>query len=304
MSEEKSKIPNFYILGASKAGSTSLNYYLDQHPNIYMGSDKEPEFFQNDQDYSKGLDWYHNTYFRNADFNYPVGEASASYLYYSKVAERLSSLPVANQRFIVIMRNPIERAYSQYWHQVRRGETRSFQAAIDAELAEISLNKEVIFEFPPKSYYLGRSLYGAHIKNYLSYFKKEQFLFLFLEELKLNPESVFDKICSFLGVQEYHGFSTKKVYNSGATSPILVQMNRLKKSSIGRVIRRWDAGFTSSLKRTVLNNSALFSNREKYPEMNSDLKSKLEEFFSEDVQLLSTLLPDDGFSPNWLSQEK
>ena len=217
------KLPNFFIIGASKAGSTSLNYYLDQHPDIFMGTNKEPEFFQRDEDYQKGLEWFVHEYFDHAEEGKPIGEASASYLYYTKVAERLRELPKENQRFIVTLRNPVDRAYSQYWHQVRNTEYRDFQTAISDEMKAYDESPELIYNFPPESYYLGRSLYGAHLNNYFSLFPRESFLIIFLEELIENPQSVFSKVCAFLNV-EYKEISTEKIHNSGATNQNLVKV--------------------------------------------------------------------------------
>ena len=73
------------------------------------------------ENYHKGLEWYWTENFSDVNNELVVGESSAAYLYYSKVAQRLSELPKMNQRFIVTLRNPVERAFSQYWHQVRFG---------------------------------------------------------------------------------------------------------------------------------------------------------------------------------------
>lgn len=292
-------LPNFFVLGASKAGSTSLNFYLDQHPEIYMGADKEPEFFQNDEDYKKGLNWYVKTYFSKADFNCPVGEASASYLYYSKVANRLSKLPQENQRFIVLLRDPVDRAYSQYWHQVRRGETRTFKHAIDDEFNLLGYSINSIFNYPPESYYLGRSMYYEHLANYMKHFRREQFLLVFLDELKSSPQKVFDKICDFLSVPRYKAISTDKIHNSGATSSLRLQVNRLKNSRIYGLFKTLNIKTPRSVSWVITKG---FGKTDKYPKLSDELRKKLIDFFRSDITKLESLFDSDEYIPDWFKE--
>lgn len=297
------KLPNFFIIGASKAGSTSLHHYLNQHPQISMASDKEPGFFQKDDDYKKGLEWYSRTYFSGAK-NTAIGESTASYLYYTRVAERLHELPDENQRFIISLRDPIERAYSQYWHQVRIGEYRSFKDAIREEIKLIESNEDILFDFPPKTHYLGRSLYSKHLNNYLRYFDRTQFKIIFLEHLKADPQKAINQITDFLEIDRYENISTSMVHNYGVTNVNLIKLNAFKNSSFYRKYLR--KLLPPDLRRVLYSSQKVILNKAKigktkYPPIDKDSKIYLKEFFSEDVKNLKLFFQQNEDRPNWIN---
>ena len=132
-------LPNFFILGSAKCGTTALYEVLKHHPEIYFPLVKEPQFFCNDDLYAKGLNFYSKTYFCKSHGYKAVGEATPHYMYYKKVAERIAKdIPGENQRFILILRDPVKRAYSLYWNMVKEGyENLSFSDAIEAEKERI-----------------------------------------------------------------------------------------------------------------------------------------------------------------------
>jgi len=111
VSKSEEQAPNLFILGAAKSGTTSLYHYLSKHPDVYFPRNKEPQFYCNEDHFSRGQDYYLRTFFSGAE-KYPVrGDATPHYLYYEKVADRLKALPNANQlRFVVILREPVARA--------------------------------------------------------------------------------------------------------------------------------------------------------------------------------------------------
>ncbi len=129
-------LPNFLIIGAAKAGTTSLYDLLKQHPQIYLSFVKEPMFFSHDDNYRRGPEWYARAFFSGAQGCLERGEASPHYLYWSeKVAPRIKmvygQMPV---KYIVILRDPVERAYSWYWNMVKEGmEDLPFETAVDLE---------------------------------------------------------------------------------------------------------------------------------------------------------------------------
>ena len=126
------KLPNLFILGAAKAGTTSLYHYLKQHPQIYLSSIKEPHFFDDDENFAKGLNNYVKQYFRNSEM-YPItGEATPYIQNGIKVASRINQAYSNNPpKFVIILRDPVKRAWSHYMHRVRTGlETNSFEDAL------------------------------------------------------------------------------------------------------------------------------------------------------------------------------
>jgi hypothetical protein len=116
------RLPSFMVLGAGKAGTTSLYYYLAQHPEVFMCSPKEPPFFQTE--YELGAEYYWRTHFRGYRGQRHAGEAAHHNLHLPYVTERIAAT-VPDASFIVLCRNPIERALSAYWHNVTRGVERS-----------------------------------------------------------------------------------------------------------------------------------------------------------------------------------
>jgi len=144
------KLPNFLIVGAPKSGTTSLYYYLKEHPEIYMSKLKEPHFFSKEcknlpfrgpKDESLGSTKYMNltwedyqNLFKGAITYKAVGEASADYLYYFKCSIKNIKKYLGNPKIIIILRNPIERAFSAYLHMLRDGrEYLSFREALHME---------------------------------------------------------------------------------------------------------------------------------------------------------------------------
>ncbi len=124
-------LPTFLIAGAQKCGTTSLAGAVRQHPEVHLSRRKEIHFF--DRHFERGLDWY-GSQFTPKPHHTQVGEATPAYMYDAAARERLSeTLPDA--RIVIILRNPVDRAYSHYWHKRRLGDEPlpTFEEAIAAE---------------------------------------------------------------------------------------------------------------------------------------------------------------------------
>lgn len=187
-----------YIIGAQKAATTSLAYLLDQHPRIAMSSIKEPHFYSTAWD--QGREWYESLF--PADFDGVRLDASTSYAMVHcdaqqvpiqdqpdglvKVVERLQSA-TPDARFVYIVRDPVERVYSAYWHNVRAGrETRPFlETVVD------------------NHHYLTPSRYGTQISRYLDLFAKEQFLFLVFEDITKDMVTAASRCAEHFGVSPF-----------------------------------------------------------------------------------------------------
>lgn len=178
------RLPEFIIIGAQKSGTTTLHKYLCLHPDIYMCPIKEPHFFSYSKVRSRGISWYKQL-FRGAKSNQICGEASSTYSQwpnYGDVVSRIAQV-VPEAKLIYIMRNPVDRAYSAYSHQMRAGVTMTFEEALEH-----------------KSEYVDLGHYMIQIKQYLKLFKPEAFKFLLLDDLQNNPNKVLQEIQDFLGV--------------------------------------------------------------------------------------------------------
>jgi len=208
-------MPDFIIIGAQKGGTTSLYRYLTEHPCIAPIYIKEPHFF--DIYFYKGLHWY-RAHFPTAVEKYYAqrfqqhdlitGEASPYYLFHPQAARRIAkTLP--RTRLIVLLRNPIDRAYSQYQHQTRQNgvEPLTFEEALDCEEkrlageAEKLLKDEKYFSFNHRHYsYLARSKYIEQLPAWMNLFPREQFLILRSEDIFTDPVSIVRQTLEFLNL--------------------------------------------------------------------------------------------------------
>ncbi|MFO0792859.1 MAG: sulfotransferase [Candidatus Brocadiaceae bacterium] len=206
-------LPNFLGLGAQKAGTTSLFEYLRSHSDIYLPPNKETAFFYHDYLYEKGLSYYSDHYFGGWKGQKAVGEISPHYLYHPFCCERIRK-HLNNLNFIIMLRNPIDRAYSNYLMEVRRGrENLSFKEAIEKEPERI---KKGLFEKDTYSY-VQRGFYYEQIKMYMDRFDDSRFLFLLSEDLKNNRETTMKQVYRFLGVdKEINASFLEKEYHTAS----------------------------------------------------------------------------------------
>jgi len=210
-------LPDFLIIGAARCGTTSLYEYLVLHPNISPASGKEVYFF--DKKYSKGLNWYRSFfpfklnksfYTNSIEKKILTGEATPRYLYHPHSPKRIfTTLP--NVKLIVLLRNPIDRAYSHYQMEVNHNhETLSFEDAVEKEESivkhyiELMNNDDNYYsvEFYRKSY-LTRGIYVTQLKNWFKFFSRDQFLILKSEDFYLDTNFVYNKVLRFLELPEY-----------------------------------------------------------------------------------------------------
>jgi Sulfotransferase domain len=204
MTNQKARLPNLFLVGAMKSATTSLHNYLDLHPEIFMTKDpwKEPGYFVKEINLGKGIDWYLDL-FKEAKNEKFLGESSVGYTRspnYPGVPERIhNSCPDA--KIIYIMRDPIERAMSQYWWEVQySAEGRRMPSAI--------LNNDWI---------MSASNYAMQLRPYIQLFGADNIYTLTTEELQSAPNETLRKIFTWLGVDaEYELADQLKTYNRSA----------------------------------------------------------------------------------------
>jgi hypothetical protein len=181
------ELPNFLVIGAMKAGTTSLYHYLRAHPEVYMPSVKELDFFVEEGNWRRGPKWYQKQFQSAPTGTVAVGEASTRYTRYPLLAgvpERIAAhLP--HVRLIYVVRDPIERIRSHYEHRVRAGSER---APID----------QAILSNPT---YLDCSRYSMQVEQYLQRFPVEQLLIITAEDLRNSRQKTMRRVYGFLGVQ-------------------------------------------------------------------------------------------------------
>jgi|APSaa5957512535_1039671.scaffolds.fasta_scaffold63227_2 hypothetical protein len=210
-------LPNFLIIGTAKSGTTSLFEHLIKHPSIFPPLAQQPNYFTSH--YQKSESWYRSFFpsiiRKNIIQNvkkqkFLTGEASTQYYWYPHAAKRVKSL-LPNAKIILLLRNPIDRSYSQYQMEFTKGneELTSFEDAIELENERIQDEYKKMLQdknYYSKKYtiqsYITKSIYVNYIEEWLKYFPKEQFLFLNSEEFNSDTSKVYKKTLNFLGVSE------------------------------------------------------------------------------------------------------
>lgn len=206
--------PDFLIIGTPKGGTTSLYRYLIKHPQVIPCLKKEIHFWP--WRYYRGLDWYLSHFPRIPQGeNYIAGEATTDYFDRHDVAEEVyNSFPQV--KAIALLRNPIDRAISQYYHWVRLGwEKRTLEEAINADIQLIEQNPEIpITKKISWKNYLPRGIYIELIREWLKVFPSEQLLILKSEDFYADPQKMFNLILNYLDLSPYEIPDYKK-YNGG-----------------------------------------------------------------------------------------
>jgi len=192
------KLPNFLIVGAQKAGTTSLFDILNQHSQIHLPQEKEIHFFDVDKSYEKGKAFY-SSFFSEAGNALAVGETSPSYLFLPKVPRRILDSLGKDVKIIIVLRNPADRAFSQYKMLAAMGrEKRGLDEVLQYNMEQI----EKSLNFDKHTSYLDRGMYAVQIENYFSVFPKQNIrIYLFEEDFLENRKQMILDIQQFLGVE-------------------------------------------------------------------------------------------------------
>ena len=222
------RLPDFLIIGGQRCGTTSLYNYLVEHPGVAPAFVKEVHFFDNR--FEKGPGWYRAHFPLGG--SKVTGESSPYYLFHPH-APRRAFATVPGARLIVLLRNPIERAISQYHHQVRMGlETLSFEAALDKEARELAGEQERMeadegYHSPlHQAYsYLARGIYVDQLGAWLRYYEREQMLILRSEDLYADPPATLARTTAFLGLPAWSPDSYPR-YNRGDYAELSAAMRR------------------------------------------------------------------------------
>lgn len=200
------RLPNFLIIGAARSGTTTAYSHLQRHRDIYLPLNKRPEphFFLKEAEYAKGLRYYAERWFSVAGEQVGVGEASTSYLCGERVPERVAA-DLPGVRILCMLRDPVERAFSNYWHSVRNGlEMLSFDEAIAREAergAEIAGTP--LAEIAPFAY-VGRGLYFEQLSRWLRHIPRERMHLSIFDDFIAEPRRELAAMASFLGADPAH----------------------------------------------------------------------------------------------------
>ena len=198
---------NFVVVGVQKAGTTALDRYLRDHPKVAMPKWKELSYFNNDKAYENNTLPNPRAFYHIKNRLKIYGECTPCYIYSHTAVERMKKHN-PKMKIIAILRNPIERAFSQWNMEISRDwEKRSFKECIEEEIAEINAGTK---EYHMVRSYVHRGLYAEQIQRIYSEFPKEQVLFLKYEDLRDKPACTLTRIYSFLGVRPMNPAGEKK----------------------------------------------------------------------------------------------
>lgn len=217
---KKGSLPDFIIIGAQKSGTTSLFSYLSQHPQILPSFKKEVHFFDGGlnpevDSYQNGINWY-RLRFPKKKKSQKVFEASPFYIFNPLVPKRIFD-HIPKVKIIAILRNPTERAISQYFHsQSGKNESLSISDAFEEEENRLRIAKES-GDYKIKAYrehsYKNRGLYKEQLERFFKYFPKQQILVLNFDELINQPEAELEKTFEFVGVEKKFKVTNLKAKN-------------------------------------------------------------------------------------------
>jgi Sulfotransferase domain len=200
---------DFLVIGAQRSGTTSLWHALASHPELHLPPSKEAPFFSHDEQFERGLDWYLEEFFSDADPRRLWGTASPHYMMggpraaVPEVARRIRAT-APDVKLIAVLREPIARAQSHHRMVVHRGrEPRSFEEAAHALLTPQALQaaRQRPLEVQP---YIVQGEYGRILGAYLDVFPREQLHVLLTADLEAKPIATLREIFSFLGVEDSH----------------------------------------------------------------------------------------------------
>ena len=247
--------PNFFILGAAKSGTTSLYAYLRLHPDVFMSPLKEPTFFCHPFQVVSSPIMYFELFGEAAGARV-IGEASHAYLSNPSTPKVLKLL-VPDAKFLVILRNPADRAFSLYHHMRRSGFEwiGSFEQALSAEEKRVR-SRRFKMRCPQYYYnflYFRSGLYGEQIERYLNLFDRQQFHFLMLDQLLKDPTSILTGVLAFLNLDA--NFSPPfEIHNKGDVTArsALVQYLCSTRIPCPRTIRKWGDTVLNKLNMKVV----------------------------------------------------
>jgi hypothetical protein len=196
---------DFIIIGAPKSGTTTLFYYLREHPRIFLPDDKEQPFFSKKDLFENGWDAFASRVFKDAPSDKLWGKISPQYMTYPHVPERIHQL-MPEVKLIACLRNPVDRAFSHHRMNImRKTEERSISEVLSHQRNN-----------PDSNTYLLCGQYGRILSDFVRYFPSDQLLVHFTDDLDKQPQLVMDSILKYLGLET--GFTPAnlgKRYNMG-----------------------------------------------------------------------------------------
>jgi hypothetical protein len=279
---------DFFIVGAPKAGTTSLYHYLSEHPQVEMSSQKEPDYFSDKAINEQGMYYTKNRVNSLAKYeslfvqkeSVVYGEASVSYLFYENVPEDIKKYN-PNAKIIIMLRNPIERAFSHYLMDYRLG---LISDSFENVLAKKSKHKNAHLFYQQ---YIEVSKYSKQIQRYLDFFEKDSILFIDYEDLKINVSKTVDQVYNFLHISTEFAADINTKHNT-----FTMPKNKVIRLIYSFVFLRKILTFLFPT-YLVKNIRVLLFKSDKKPELLKETRSLLKRIFNDDIKNLEEVLSKD-----------
>ncbi|WP_347375013.1 sulfotransferase [Aequorivita sp. Q41] len=222
---KRRSLPDFLIVGAQKAGTTSLFYYLSQHPQIVSPYKKEVHYFDGGLNpkvdtYKKGEKWYRSNFpLKPKSKKIKTFEASPLYLFNPLAPKRIKEL-LPNVKIIILLRDPVERAISQYHHENKKEEWDNSPIVKAMQMEEERMKTALESkDYKSKEFikysYKARGKYAEQIERYFMLFPKSNILILESDQFFQKPQEVLKKILSFVEVDDQYEFKNLTPKNTG-----------------------------------------------------------------------------------------
>ncbi|MEM9057985.1 MAG: sulfotransferase domain-containing protein [Pseudomonadota bacterium] len=194
-------LPNFFVIGAAKCGTTSLHELVSRHPEVFASAEKETHFFDYGKRYARGPERWLEEHFTGSNGFAARGESTPSYLHRGdKVIPRMVELygETDAPRLICLLRDPVERAYSHYLDMARSTlEAEPFDVALDLESERVAAGGPMRWRR-----YFGDGLYAAQLEPWIAAFGRQSLLLLLSEDLRARPRETLSEVFAFLGVRD------------------------------------------------------------------------------------------------------
>ena len=290
--EEVKNFPNLLIIGAAKSGTTSLHNYLKQHPDFFMSDHKEPHFLINNEIGVKRihkavttLSDYQEMFEGSSEYKYR-GESSVMYLPFPDIAIRnIKKYLNKDVKIIIMLRNPIERAFVGYLHNVRynTSENLSFEEAI--EKSEERYQK--INDMTPDTRYLHVGMYYNQVKKYMDEFGKNVHVVIY-DDYVSNINGCIKRVFDFLNVNNIEIDSSERhmvggwIFKNPILRKLMVSENGLK--SFAKLL------LPNSILRKKIRTIVMRFGTSKTPELTSKMRKFLEDYYRHDIVNLENLL--------------
>ncbi|MBT0667224.1 sulfotransferase [Novosphingobium profundi] len=260
--------PDFVIIGAVKAATTWIQARLQENPAIYM-PDPEPHFFSTE--FASGP-LHYRSYFRNIPSGVThIGEKSADYLAHPEAPARLARM-LPQARLVLQLRDPVERAYSDYKMFYRRG-------TIDGPPEDYLCDPQ-----GPYPRFLEDGLYARHLARWLDVFPREQILVYLYEDLAIRPREIVAEVSRHIGVEPFFSPGAARARENSSRASVLPLPLRRALRPFKEAVRPWRGNPIFESAR------ALVARKIRYPALSQSLRAHLSEYYASDTQTLQRLI--------------